>query len=109
MVDRAPEIVIQLDQGIVSKLALEKAWYTVETPGANGVLGTSDGPYVAVSRVVYQARTHRITLVMPRRPKVRGNVLLTVDAQWIVNLLGQHLEGDNMVPGVNFVREVDLP
>ena len=52
---------------------------------------------------------HTITLVMPRRPKVRGNVLLTVDAKGIVNLLGQELEGDNMDAGVNLVREVDLP
>ena len=47
--------------------------------------------------------------MMPRRPKVQGNVALTVDAEGIVNLLGQELEGDNMNPGVNLVREVDLP
>jgi len=109
MVDRGPEIVLQLDQGIVSTLALKKVWYSVETTGDDGVLGTSDSQHVPVSRVVYQARTHTITLVMPKRPQVRGNVLLTVDARGIVNLLGRHLEGDNVVPGVNFVREVDLP
>ena len=38
-----------------------------------------------------------------------GNVLITVDARGIVNLLGQDLEGDNVVPGVNLVREIDLP
>ena len=62
-----------------------------------------------MSKVVYQAKTHTITLVMPRRPKLRGNVVLTVDARGIVNLLGQQLEGDNEDPGVNLVREVDLP
>jgi uncharacterized membrane protein YgcG len=109
MVERAPEIVIQLDQGIVSNIALQKAWYSVETPGANGVPGTSDDPHVAVSRVVYQAKTHTITLVMPKRAKVHGDVMLTVDARGIVNLLGQDLEGDNVASGVNLVREVDLP
>ena len=78
-------------------------------PGANDVLGTSDDPHVAISKVVYQAKTHTITLEMPRRPKVQGNVMLTVDARGIVNLLGQELEGDDVDPGVNFVREVDLP
>ena len=33
MVDRTPEIIIQLDQGIASRPALEKAWYSVETRG----------------------------------------------------------------------------
>jgi hypothetical protein len=60
-------------------------------------------------QVTYQAQTHTIMLVMPRRPKVRGNVLVTVDAQGIVDLLGQPLEGDNVHSGVKFVREVDLP
>ena len=32
-----------------------------------------------------------------------------VDAPGIVNLLGQELEGDNMIPGSNLVRQVDLP
>jgi hypothetical protein len=110
MVDRVPEIVIQLDQGIAPKLALEKVWYSVETPArANAVLGTSSDPHVAISRVIYQAKTHTITLVMPRRPKMRGDVVLTVDARGIVNLLGQYLEGNNALPGVNLVREVDLP
>jgi hypothetical protein len=109
MVDRTPEIVIQLDQGIVSKIALGKAWYTVERPEATAVLGTSGDPHVAASRVIYQAKTHTITLVMPRRPKMRGDVVLTVDARGIVNLLGQDLEGNNAVPGVNLVREVGLP
>jgi hypothetical protein len=109
MVDRVPEIVIQLDQGIVSKIALEKAWYSVKMPEATAVLGTSGDPHVTVSRVIYQAKTHTITLVMPRRPKMRGDVVLTVDARGIVNLLGQDLEGNNAVPGVNLVREVDLP
>jgi hypothetical protein len=45
-----------------------------------------------MTQVTYQAQTHTIMLVMPRRPKVRGNVLVTVDAQGIVNLLGQPLE-----------------
>jgi hypothetical protein len=35
--------------------------------------------------------------------------MLTVDARAIVNLLGQDLEGDNVAPGANLVREVDLP
>ena len=34
MVDRRPEILIQLDQGIVPELALEKDRYTVEHIGA---------------------------------------------------------------------------
>ncbi len=46
---------------------------------------------------------------MPRRPKLQGKVVLTVDARAIVNLLGQQLEGDDMESGVNLVREVDLP
>ena len=81
----------------------------METPGANGVLGTSGDPRVAVSRVAYQAKTHTITLVMPRRPRISGDVVLTVDARGIVNLLGQQLEGDDLVPGVNLDRDVDLP
>ena len=40
---------------------------------------------------------------------MQGNVVLTVDAQGIVNLLGQELEGDDVNSGVNLVREVDLP
>ena len=59
--------------------------------------------------MIYHAKTDTITLVMPRRPKVQGNVVLTVDAQGIVNLLGQELEGDNVDSGANLVREVDLP
>jgi protein gp37 len=109
MVHRAPEIVLQLDQGIVSTVATKKGWYSVETPGAGGITGTSNNPHVAVSKVVYQAKTRTITLVMPRRLKVQGNVLLTVDASGIVNLLGQELDGDNAVPGAKVVREVDLP
>ena len=93
----------------MSNRALEKTWYSVETTGADGALGTSGDPHVAVSRVAYQAKTHEITLVMPWRSKMRGNILLTVDPRGIVNLLGQELEGDNVVPGVNFVRQVDLP
>ena len=109
MVDRKPEILIQLDQGIASEPALEKAWYSVETAETEAVPGTSDDPHLAVSRVVYQPKTHTITLVMPRRPKLQGNVVLTVDARAIVNLLGQQLEGDDVVSGDNLVREVDLP
>ena len=103
------DIIVQLDQGIVAKLAMNEAWYGVEMPVSNGSLGSNGEIGVAVSRVAYEARTHTITLVVPRRPKVQGNVVLTVDADGIVNLLGQELEGDNLNPGVNLVREVDLP
>ena len=109
MVNRQPEIVLQLNQGIVSTLALKKVWYSVETTASDDVPGTNNDQHVAVLKVVYQAKTHKITLVMPRRPKVRGDVLLTVDARGIVNLLGQQLEGDNAVLGASLVREVDLP
>ena len=70
---------------------------------------TSDGSPIKISRVEYRAKSDTIVLALPRRPKVQGNVVLTADATGIVNLLGQELEGDNLNPGVNLVREVDLP
>jgi hypothetical protein len=110
MVDRTPEILIQLNQGIVPELALEKDRYRVDASGAEGALGTSSGDsHIKISRVVYRAKTDTITLMLPRKPMVQGNVVLTVDANGIANLLGQELEGDNVDSGVNLIREVDLP
>jgi hypothetical protein len=110
MVDRTPEILIQLNQGIVPELALEKDRYSVDTSGAQGALGTtSGGSGIKISRVEYRAKSDTIILRLPRKPKVEGNVVLTVDAHGIVNLLGQALEGDNLNPGMNLVLEVDLP
>jgi virginiamycin B lyase len=108
-VHRAPEIVLQVDQAVVSRLAKEKAWYSVETAGSDGVLGTSDDQPVAISMVVYRAGSRTIKLVIPRNAAAEGNVLLTVVARGIVNPFGQELEGDGLASGVNFVREIDLP
>lgn len=75
-----------------------------------GTQGTTSGDsHIKISRVVYRQKTDTITLTMARKPNVQGNALLTVDARGIVNLLGQELEGDNVNPGANLVREVDLP
>jgi protein gp37 len=110
MVGRTPEILIQLNQGIVSEVALEKDRYSVDTSGAEGALETTSGASrIKISRVEYRAKSDTIILALPRRPKVQGNVVLTVDPNGIVNLLGQALEGDNLNPGANLVREVDMP
>ena len=110
IVNHRPEILIQLNQRVVPELALEKDRYTVKASGVEGALGTTSGDTkMKISRVIYRAKTHTIALVMPRRPKILGNVVLTVDAEGIVNLLGQELEGDNLNPGANLVRVVDLP
>lgn len=109
MVHRAPEIVLQLNQAVVSRLAKEKAWYSVETAGPDGVLGTRDDRPVAISKVSYRTGSHTIKLVIPRNAAAAGNVLLTVVARGIVNPFGQALEGDGLASGVNLVREIDLP
>jgi hypothetical protein len=109
-VDRTPEILIQLNQGIVPQLAVDKDRYRVTASGAEGALGTtSSDSHIQISRVIYRAKTDTITLVLPRKPKLQGNVVLTVDADGIVNLLGQALEGDSVNSGVNLIQEVDLP
>ena len=109
MVHRAPEIVLQIDQAVVSRLAKEKAWYSVETAGPDGVLGTSDDQPVAISKVAYRAGSHTIKLAIPRNAAAAGDALLTVVARGIVNPFGQELEGDGLASGVNFVRQIDLP
>jgi hypothetical protein len=86
--------VIQLDQEVVSAIAQQKAWYNVETPA-----NSSGEQRIAISKVVYQPRRHAITLMISKRLNVRGNVLLTVNAEGIVNLLDQHLEGENTFHG----------
>jgi Bacterial Ig-like domain (group 3)/NHL repeat len=110
MADRTPEILIQLNQGIEPERALEKDRYSVDTSGAEGALETtSGGSRIKISRVEYRAKSDTIILALPRRPKVQGNVVLTVDPNGIVNLLGQALEGDSVNSGVNLIQEVDLP
>ena len=90
-------------------LAREKTWYSVAAPGVDGSPGASTSQRLAVSDVVYQARTHTIRVIMPRKPSMRGNVLLTIETRGIVNLVGQQLEGNDGAASENFVREVDLP
>ena len=93
----------------MSKVAKEKAWYSVETAGPDGVLGTSDDRPVAISKVAYRTGSHAIKLVIPRNAAAAGHVLLTVVARGIVNPFGQELEGDGLASGVNIAREIDLP
>ena len=100
MIDRKPEIIIQLDQGILSNVAENKALYSVETPEAE---------HIAVSKVVYQAKTHTIKLVLRKQPMVKGDVLLTIAANGIVNMLGQKLEDANAADSATLVSEIDLP
>ena len=109
MVHRAPEIILQLDQAVVPKVAKEKAWYSVEAAGPDGVLGTGDDQPVAISKVAYRRGSHTIKLIIPRNAAEAGDVLLTVVARGIVNPFGQELEGDGLASGVNFVEEIDLP
>ena len=55
-----PEIVIQLDQGIVSTLAPKKVWYSVEAAGDNDVPGTSNDQHLRFRRSFIRRKCTRL-------------------------------------------------
>lgn len=98
-------IVLTLDQPVSAKPLLRSSEFTLEGQGADEAFDER----IRITQVVYNRRTHTITLALARRPKINGTVQLRVAAAGVVNLMGQHLIGnEGGAPGDDFESLIDL-